>query len=73
MMREGSQSPPLIKSGFVKNKAPTTSPSTPPTPRRRKPSKMKPDVKLKCGACGQVISNHVMLYFKILLCPQFWT
>uniref|UniRef100_T1HCU3 Transcription initiation factor TFIID subunit 1 n=2 Tax=Rhodnius prolixus TaxID=13249 RepID=T1HCU3_RHOPR len=54
MMREGSQSPPLIKSGFVKNKAPTTSPSTPPTPRRRKPSKMKPDVKLKCGACGQV-------------------
>ncbi|KAL1130727.1 hypothetical protein AAG570_011968 [Ranatra chinensis] len=29
-------------------------PSTPPTPRRRKPSKMKPDVKLKCGACGNV-------------------
>uniref|UniRef100_A0A146L8G5 Transcription initiation factor TFIID subunit 1 n=5 Tax=Lygus hesperus TaxID=30085 RepID=A0A146L8G5_LYGHE len=54
MMREGSVSPPLIKSGFVRNKLPPSNPTTPPTPKRRKPSKIKPDVKLKCGACGQV-------------------
>ncbi|XP_039293213.1 transcription initiation factor TFIID subunit 1 [Nilaparvata lugens] len=29
-------------------------PPTPTPPRRRKPSKMKPDLKLKCGACGNV-------------------
>lgn len=52
--RDGSQSP-TPKSGFVKNRLPPlTNPTTPPTPRRRKPSKIKPDVKLKCGACGQV-------------------
>ncbi|XP_075228523.1 TATA-box binding protein associated factor 1 isoform X4 [Lycorma delicatula] len=29
-------------------------PQHPTPPRRRKPSKMKPDLKLKCGACGNV-------------------
>ncbi|XP_024082109.1 transcription initiation factor TFIID subunit 1 isoform X2 [Cimex lectularius] len=53
-LREGSQSPPLLKSGFVRNRPPLSNPTTPPTPKRRKPSKIKPDVKLKCGACGQV-------------------
>ncbi|XP_046667690.1 transcription initiation factor TFIID subunit 1 [Homalodisca vitripennis] len=28
--------------------------STPTPPRRRKPNKLKPDLKLKCGACGNV-------------------
>lgn len=31
-----------------------SSPQTPTTPRRRKPNKLKPDLKLKCGACGNV-------------------
>lgn len=53
--REGSTSPIPKSSGFFKNRLPPLSnPTTPPTPRRRKPSKIKPDVKLKCGACGQV-------------------
>lgn len=29
-------------------------PQTPTPPRRRKPNKLKPDLKLKCGACGNV-------------------
>jgi transcription initiation factor TFIID subunit 1 len=35
----------------------------PPTPKRKKP-KLKPDLKLKCGACGQV--RYLCSYLKSL-------
>lgn len=40
-----------IKRNQEKEKVAHTAP--PPTPKRKKP-KLKPDLKLKCGACGQV-------------------
>ncbi|XP_065336082.1 transcription initiation factor TFIID subunit 1 [Cloeon dipterum] len=40
-----------IKRNQEKEKVATAAP--PPTPKRKKP-KLKPDLKLKCGACGQV-------------------
>lgn len=43
---------------------PSPSTSTPTPPRRRKPNKLKPDLKLKCGACGNVSLNRQALHVK---------
>uniref|UniRef100_A0A1B6CHJ8 Bromo domain-containing protein n=2 Tax=Clastoptera arizonana TaxID=38151 RepID=A0A1B6CHJ8_9HEMI len=41
-------------SNFQAQKLIQSTPQTPNPPRRRKPNKLKPDLKLKCGACGNV-------------------
>lgn len=45
---------------------PSPTPSTPTPPRRRKPNKLKPDLKLKCGACGNVSIYSTLLLVKSL-------
>lgn len=40
--------------------------ATPPRPRKPKPSKMKPDLKVRCGACGNV--GHMRTN---KACPQY--
>ena len=34
---------------------------TPPAPRKPRPAKIKPDLKMKCGACGAVSINFYVI------------
>lgn len=60
-----SNDQPMPTSGTVTIPKPRME-ATPPRPRKPKPSKMKPDLKVRCGACGNV--GHMRTN---KACPQY--